>query len=83
MSTLFLQNWSFYEFIFVGTDGISLRKMSLEPHEWPFELQKWISRAFKTQSLRVGSFKVRSSRGFSHIESKSRVLIYYFYLLIK
>ena len=37
--------------LFVGTRRISLREMPLKPHEWPFKLQKWSFRAFKTRSL--------------------------------
>ena len=36
INTLFLQNWGFYEFMFFGTDRISLRQMFFKPHEWPF-----------------------------------------------
>ena len=34
--------------------------MPLEPHEWPFKLQKWAFRAFKPRTL-----KAQSLRGFS------------------
>ena len=46
-------------------DGIALREKPLKPHEWRFELQKWAFGAFKTRSLRVGTFKARSLTGFS------------------
>ena len=29
--------------MFSGTDRISLRKMSLKPHEWSFKFQEWAS----------------------------------------
>ena len=35
-----------------GTDRMSVRKMPLKPHEWPFKFPKWVFRAFKRRSLR-------------------------------
>ena len=39
------------------TDGISLGKVPLKPHEWLFKLRKWDSKAFKPQSLSDWDFQ--------------------------
>ena len=53
INTLFLQNWGFYNVIFVRTDRISLRAMPLKPLEWSFKLQTWAFGAFTTLELKV------------------------------
>ena len=49
--------------------------MPLKPHEWPFTLQKRASKTFKTRRFRAGTFKVRSSRGFSRQENQGNALL--------
>ena len=57
-----------------GMDRISLRKIPHKPHEWPFKLQKWAFRAFKTRSLRGWDLKGSKLKGVCTSENPGNAL---------